>query len=363
MTSIKDIRMKPKLIGAFLLAGLIPLVILAVISMNKSQNELMQQAFNQLQSVQQIKKNQVQTFFGERLGDVQVLADNPYTRMAAAELIQANGNAKSRGSSGSRLLEDSGYMSVHDTYFKTFKYYMDTYGYFDVFLIDADQGDVYSHSLQRTRFRYYSEPGKYPSLQTVAKNVSQTEGRSFPTWNLTPRLPVRRPCLFACPVKDEGKTIGILALQISNDAINAIMQERSGMGETGETYLVGSDKRMRSDSYLDPTGHSVAASFKGTVQANGVDTDAANNALEGKSNIEIISDYNGNPVLSAYDPLELPGGIRWAVIAEIDQAEVEAPIIAFAQFDNHDWRDHCNSDRPVCAVDGRLAGKAYRVYH
>ena len=52
------------------------------------------------------------------------------------------------------------------------------------------------------------------------------------------------------------------ALQMPLDRVNEIMRERTGMGETGESYLVGPEKLMRSDSYLDPENHSVAASFR-----------------------------------------------------------------------------------------------------
>ena len=57
------------------------------------------------------------------------------------------------------------------------------------------------------------------------------------------------------PLRDtEGQLIGVVALEVSVGRINQIMQERTGMGETGETYLVGTDRRMRSDSYLDEVG-------------------------------------------------------------------------------------------------------------
>ena len=41
-------------------------------------------------------------------------------------------------------------------------------------------------------------------------------------------------------------------------------------------------------SFLDPTGHSVEASFRGTVENNGVDTKATQNALAGKTGTEVI---------------------------------------------------------------------------
>ena len=108
-------------------------------------------------------------------------------------------------------------------------------------------------------------------------------------------------------------------MQISLEAINAIMQQREGMGRTGETYLVGPDKLMRSDSFLDPANHSVKASFANPGRGK-VDTDASRNALAGQSGSAILIDYNGNPVLSAYAPLKV-GETTWAVIAEIDEAE------------------------------------------
>ncbi|MCP4042440.1 MAG: methyl-accepting chemotaxis protein, partial [Gammaproteobacteria bacterium] len=129
----------------------------------------------------------------------------------------------------------------------------------------------------------------------------------------------------AQPYIRDGEIELIVALRLSLEAINSVMQQRDGMGETGETYLVGSDKLMRSDSFLDPEGHSVMASFAGTVTNNGVDSEAVNEALAGKTDSKIITDYKGNPVLSAYAPLKV-GDTTWALLAEIDAAEAFAAI-------------------------------------
>ncbi|MEE8577993.1 MAG: methyl-accepting chemotaxis protein, partial [candidate division Zixibacteria bacterium] len=106
---------------------------------------------------------------------------------------------------------------------------------------------------------------------------------------------------------------------------NRIMSERSGMGRTGETYLIGPDCLMRSDSFLDPVGHSVVASFAGMVEKNGSDTEASRQALAGKSGTEIITDYRGNLALSAYAPVKV-GDITWALLTEMDKSEAFAPI-------------------------------------
>ena len=45
---------------------------------------------------------------------------------------------------------------------------------------------------------------------------------------------------FAAPVKDNnGNVLGVLASQITMKDIDEIMQERSGLGKTGETVLAG----------------------------------------------------------------------------------------------------------------------------
>lgn len=102
------------------------------------------------------------------------------------------------------------------------------------------------------------------------------------------------------------------------------MQQRDGMGKTGETYLVGPDKLMRSDSFLDPANHSVKASFANPSKGM-VDTEAVREALAGDTEAKIIMDYNGNPVLSAFAPVKL-GDTVWALIAEIDESEAFASV-------------------------------------
>ncbi|MFT2110779.1 HAMP domain-containing protein [Marinomonas sp. 2405UD68-3] len=98
------------------------------------------------------------------------------------------------------------------------------------------------------------------------------------------------------------------------------MQQRDGMGDSGETYLVGQDKLMRSDSYLDPKNHSVIASFAGNVANNGVDTHAVIAVFNGETDNRIIIDYNGNRVLSSFTTLDIDD-FKWALIAEVDEVE------------------------------------------
>ncbi len=157
------------------------------------------------------------------------------------------------------------------------------------------------------------------------------ETRSAAVGDLAPYKPLGgEPAGFlAEPLVYQGEVELVAAVRLPLEAVNRIMQQRAGMGRTGETYLVGSDKRMRSDSFLDPEGHSVRASFAGTVERNGVDTEGVREALAGRKGARLIADYRGSPVYSAFTPLKLEG-VKWALLAEVDEAEVQAPVRSLA---------------------------------
>ena len=328
MKRFKDVKLGVKLIFSFLAVGVIPLGVLGLISINLSTKALEYAAFNQLEAVREIKKFQLESFFQERLGDIKVLANNPFTKDAVQALGQAfdsAGGAESNrfiGKTGEIYDAPNSYKQVHDLYFKIFKHYMEEYGYYDIFLLDPVHGDTYFTVTKEADFGQRAQ-GIDSSLRDVwqaAKNdkISISDMRTYaPSANAPAQF-------LAAPIKENGRIIGVLAFQLSIDAINKIMTERSGMGETGESYLVGPDKLMRSDSYLDPDNHTVTASFADPVKGK-VDTQASRDVISGKTGKEIIIDYNGNPVLSAYTPIKV-GDTNWGLLVEIDQAEAFSAI-------------------------------------
>ncbi|MCP3955225.1 MAG: methyl-accepting chemotaxis protein, partial [Desulfobacterales bacterium] len=192
--------------------------------------------------------------------------------------------------------------------------YQKMYGYYDLFLVNPDGYCFYS-AAREADYQTNLVSGKYASsnLGKLVRQVIQTKG--YGMVDFEPYAPSDGdPAAFiAQPVVHGGDVEIVVALQLPLDAINSVMQQREGMGETGETYLVGPDKLMRSDSFLDPANHSVKASFANPSKGN-VDTEATQEALAGKTESKIITDYNGNPVLSSYTPLKL-GDVTWAIIA------------------------------------------------
>ncbi|MCP4352681.1 MAG: HAMP domain-containing protein [Desulfobacterales bacterium] len=208
-----------------------------------------------------------------------------------------------------------------------FARYIRKYGYYDLFLIHPE-GNVFYTVKRESDYDSNMVTGVYSDsgLGKVVRKVLET--RRFNMADFETYAPSNdEPAAFiAQSVLNKGGVQVIVALQLSLKAINNIMHERTGMGESGETYLVGSDKLMRSDSFIDPTNHSVNASFADPDKGS-VDTEAVTDALSGKTDEKIVTDYKGNPVLSAFTPLKM-GNTIWALLAEIDEAEVMKPVNA-----------------------------------
>jgi hypothetical protein len=101
----------------------------------------------------------------------------------------------------------------------------------------------------------------------------------------------------------------VAALRIPLAAINQLMTLSSGMGDTGESYLVGPDRLMRSDSRRRPEIHSVAGSFADPGRGR-VDTDAVRAALAGQSGVAVGASFDGGERLAAYTPVSV-GAASW----------------------------------------------------
>jgi methyl-accepting chemotaxis protein len=201
-----------------------------------------------------------------------------------------------------------------------FSQYINKYGYADLLLIHPS-GKVFYTVTRGADYGTNMLHGKFASsgLGKLVQRVLQT--KTFEMADFEPYAPSKgEPAAFlAQPLVTDGNVELIVAVKLYPEAINKVMTQREGMGQTGEAYLVGPEGLMRSDSYLDPAAHSVKASFADPDRGK-VDTEAGREALAGKSGLKRDVNYRGDHVLSAYDPVDV-FGTRWAVITEIGENE------------------------------------------
>ncbi len=228
------------------------------------------------------------------------------------------------------------------------------FGYYDTFLIDLEGTIVYTTfkeldfttSLDNTGSTTGpSTPSARTGLGDVFRRARRATKPDFTA--LSDFAPYflsyeDQASFLAVPIFDKTKIVGVLAVQVPIDQINAVMTYNKkwkdvGLGASGETYLVGPDFKARSlsrfmieekDNYLKAIGAAgVSADLLKLINVKDsniglqpVDTPGAREAITGQAGYKIFPDYRNIPVLSAYAPVNILG-LRWAILSEIDEDE------------------------------------------
>ncbi len=99
-------------------------------------------------------------------------------------------------------------------------------------------------------------------------------------------------------------------------SLSDILKERTGLGRTGESYLVAPNYKMLSESIFFPD------SLPQTIICK---TQGALEAISGKEGIKTYPDYRGVPIIGVYRPVSFYG-LEMAILTEIDLKEAMDPI-------------------------------------
>jgi len=227
--------------------------------------------------------------------------NNPHPLGERAELLQA---------------DDSQYSKLHAEMHQMARRFVTERGYYDFFLIGVDgyieytveKEDDFATNLVDGP---YAETGLAEVFHAAVEKPGEVALSDLERYAPSSDA----PALFMAIAlqSSENEVSGVLAFQLPTDRFLDIMNYTSGMGETGETYLVGDDQLMRSNSRFIETS---------TVLVQPVDSHTVKLALAGEEGVEYTLDYRDVEVLSAYTSIDV-GETRWALMAEIDRTEVE----------------------------------------
>lgn len=256
-----------------------------------------------------------------------------------------------------RLITDPGdgsaWTEVHKKFHPGLRQRIDRLGFDDLFLIDQTGSVVYSTNKDIAfSTNLVSGPHSGTSLAALARQVLATgEQGAIEAADVASYAPLLDlPSGFlAAPVFDGDDSVGVVVVSVDLDELSDIMTAdwRDGrFGETGEAYLVGSDRTMRSDSraFLEnPTAYLLAVDEIGGVPADDrrrmeklgttvvfqpVDNDSVRAGLDGNSDLVETTNYLGKEVYSVHSPIA-PDVFDWALMVE---QEVEEANMAFSDY-------------------------------
>ncbi len=391
------LSIKQKILIILSFVGVIPLLGVIVWQYNHAIDRLTERSFDQLNTVKQIKKQELEWYFSKIRTETGLFAQSSFIVKAMTdfekaffeidtnslvpgykEILEEYYAKKVKGIpffsdvsvkpqdlvpqenrsiflqnqflKGSKLpFQDLSYKDIHDRYHKSFSNFVSRYDVYDLFLIEDKTGNIvysvtkesdYATSLLNGPYADSNIGRLYREIRNTGLHTS-TIVCDFERYLPSDMAPA---AFIAAPIFDSNTKVGTLIIQVPLQRINTITTgtkawEDEGLGKTGETYIVGSDFSMRTDSrfiletpnqYLNTIAETTSIDdqniklmdhYQTTVLFQPVETPSVKKALTGISGSIITKDYRNVEVLSSFVKLDIEG-LSWILLAEIDTAEV-----------------------------------------
>jgi signal transduction histidine kinase/CheY-like chemotaxis protein len=340
-------KIRNKLLLAFISINLVLVISVGGFSYFNARNALRNEAFAGLEVLRETRGEQILLWFRDRQRDVQLLSKNPTLVTSAVSIINSLDDNTNAARTRQKRLQDmiklygrqpalthagdnSVYSAIHNRVHPFFKEIKTVQGYTDILII-SPTGDIVYTINKFADFGTNIAAGPDQALAGLFLRIVRANRPDFASFtDVAFYEPADQTGIFfGASIFSGGKLIGAMIIELPISTLNNILKLPQGLGDTGETYVVGSDFLFRSDSgFLD------ALNVKTTILDSNlrVDTAAARSAFQGNTDTRIITSYLTNSVVSAWKPLVLqqaanenPGGLIWALIVEKDTAEVERP--------------------------------------
>lgn len=275
------------LVGAILLV-LIPALITNVVATYISSQGLREEVFAQLESVVSLKDNQIRTWLATLQTNLNLIFTDQQSTKRASDMIKGEeGNELDRA----RLKFDLKKYNTISGYF-TEIFIMNPQGIVVLSTDDSQEGKIFSSQA------FFSEGLKGPYVNPPTYELSLSN------YSIVISQPLRAT---------NGQIIGVLAGRVNLSTLAEIMNERAGLGESGETYLVNSNFAVLTNLRFQET-----VLGETYIHTEGINQAVATQTSGSRSYI----DYRGVPVMGVYHWIP---ELNIAVIAEYDEAEALQP--------------------------------------
>jgi signal transduction histidine kinase len=306
-----------KLILAFILTSIIPIVLISFFVFNTAKSNIETTILNQLNVVADLKVDKINSFFSERRSDI-ATAQHYLNIKNNLPILSENINDQNSDE----------YKEAKQALDSQLQVFQEVHQYNDVMLVDDEGVVVYTsadnvstHQLNKLLDDPDSiafEEGKKGIFFTRILKSHSEEGQF--------------EMLATAPIYDlEDNFIGEIVLEINMNLIYEFIQDTTGLGETGET-LIGrhmlAHEGMLNDHmsklsgdhalFLNPLRHDPNAAFTMAVPLEADYALPIIDAVQGGDGSSMSIDYRGVETLAAWRNIP---GVEWGLVAKIDVTE------------------------------------------
>ena len=282
----------------FLLLSLVPVIAIGALAYRSSRSSLEKEIFNKLDAVADNQSYILGSWFKSQLSEAAALTSNEALKDLLSptfRVVYPNLAAKNDAERMQRVKD------IITARQETNSFYV------DVLIADPDGKILASSS------KSLLQEGK--NLKEVGLVKPGDEDAFYVSPVFFSNAAQQHVMMIVSPIHDNNaKVIGHAVLEVEFRPIYRLIEERSGLGETGEVIIVDRDKRMLTQSRF---------SEESTILKVLPDSNPIRLGLQNQKGHDTTSDYRGIPVIASYRPLAEIGAV---LIAKIDQSEGLAPI-------------------------------------
>jgi serine phosphatase RsbU (regulator of sigma subunit) len=252
-------------------------------------------------------------------------------------------------------MEPSRYDLVHDRYHGDMVEFLHRFSYTNINIVDAQTGYIVYSGVKTEEFGSnlfvgpYSESVMGRLFKEMRLGGSDLTVKFADLESFIPAL--NKPVLLvAAPILENDELLAVLIMTVPSEDINMITAgannwAEDGLGRTGESYLVGRDYKMRSDSRaITEDFENYLSEIKqigdSLTQIQQIESQNTSILYQHVSNPEIQSafvdslgsvgiglNYRNREVIRTVEPLRIYD-LQWAIVAEIETDEAFAPVKA-----------------------------------
>lgn len=265
-------------------------------------------------------------------------------KTTAAQYSYAANNPEAKKSAFEFFDDGTDYSAKHKIYHKPLNTLGEEFGMDDVVLVDARSGYIIWTGDKEIDFGLNIKRGPLAeSLEGKAFAAAMNDPNKAHITDMERFFPsLDRPSIFvSSAIKIDEKVEGVIIFQVPFDIFDEITNldkkwKERGLGDTGEMFIIGKDKVMRTsargilenkEKYLSEARAS-GVDEETLKWMNNADTSAtsfvvksvlAERAVGGDKALALGRDYRGQDVIMAFEPLD--GYQSWFLMTKIDQAE------------------------------------------
>jgi PAS domain S-box-containing protein len=305
--------LKKKLILIITAVAILPMIFIGTLGYYSAKMALQDLRMEELKSITDLKTKKIEDFFMDQKNHIKIAQLRPNIKKYASLLTQFPGD-----------ISGPTYETIRDELDRALKMYPSVYDYVNVLLANQEGKIVYVlnrfsdfEDIDRTLPALWQDAFKSGQKRVSLSDVFRSRRRSG-----------QFSVYLTAPVHNyDGRFVGVIVLEIDMAPIFKLVQDSTGMGETGETLIA----RKEGDAalFLNPLRHDPDAALKRKAVFGQSRAIPIQEALKGKAGHGIFLDYRGKNVIAVWQYMPL---LDWGIVAKIDVIEAFEPAAKLRDF-------------------------------